>query len=136
MKKLFLLIGFVIISFAMQSQSVKFSVYQPQSTYSPEPYDFSGFSQALEKQEERRNNAYEKRLELVELIAEKKMQISSDEETQKWFRENIALKLKEVDGLIGIGDYSGAANAVSRIKGEIYLNDELIRKIKENKQNY
>ena len=75
-------------------------------------------------------------MELVELIAEKKMQISSDEETQKWFRENIEIKLKEVDGLIGIGDYSGAANAVSRIKGEIYLNDELIRKIKENKQNY
>lgn len=88
----------------------------------------------MKQREERMNKAYDSFSDLCDLIAEKYSQIHQDEESVKWFQQNIVSLAEKVDDEIENGNYGEAHRLAISYKGEIYSNSELMARIKTNKE--
>lgn len=123
----------VLLLVSSCSMFAQFNVFKP-TEYKPVSTDYSKHRDASEKQEKRRNQAYQNYSELAQLIGENRQLISNDIETLIWFEDNINSMTKRVESSLNIGDYSTASNLATKYIGEIYSHTELNCRIRTYKE--
>ncbi len=133
-KKINFFCAFVVLTIP----STTFAQYKPTTfqgyVSQGQVYNTSKLQSNIAKRDNYIEKTYEKYAELIKLIGQKRMEMSPDPESSKWFEKNIEKYINDVDEMIEKENYGTAYTTIIKHMGDVYSNIELSERIRIYKE--
>lgn len=113
-------------------------VFTPNTEFSPVAPDYSILERSFARQEERANRAADERQVLQKALADAKVKLHRDPETQQFVQDLENQLFAPINAAAGIGDYHTAIVEAKAAAGNLLENNDLLSRIQDNEdyENY